>query len=694
MVVSSKDKFIPTSRSLSMVFTNDNSKSKCRFYIPDFQRQYSWKNNNLDELWKDLVEAYKNKDDIYFLGSIVLVKEKDNNFAIIDGQQRLTTLVIMMDVLLKDFDNKLNSKMLKRLKKYHSNDFILQNNPSYDLEFDEEIRSKESFQHTVDDLVFEKDLNKTDPKYKYKNTAYFFYDKFNDFLENINDFLTYIFDNIFVIRTICYDENFAIKMFISLNDRGLPLSNADNFKSWLYSKCEKEERGAFNVKWKTLVDESNKLKITMDDFIVWYEYYLIRTNPKMNVVDVLKNELDDNDNPTIMRNLIKYMKCIKKVDDPNENTNLIYSLKYVKWKAYVMSILASSFMVEYTEITKLLKLLRKFYYIAWVSGGNVNSVKQTSFNILECVVNNKPIEEIEEYINNFIYQKNRISNFYNNLNGNVYDTDFLKPLLMSVEYQEWEDNSLSFQPIDNKLHVDHILPKGYERDRDQDWDYIQNHDLINQKINTIGNMALLQWYKNEKALNKGFKKKLNFYSGYEEDGKTLIQDEKGKGTTKFKTTQVIIDNYKNTRKKWTSNSIDERKKYLINKIEEMLDIKSDDININFDLEDKKIGKSKWKYNGEIYNNRQFIRKILEDYIKEMGIKKFENIPSELSKFKIYHMDFIVDKEDLHNRYLLNVNGMKLYVVNVYYANGILELIELFKKIFTFEYQRLEKENNN
>ena len=47
-----------------------------------------------------------------------------------------------MDVLLKDFDNKLNSKMLKRLKKYHSNDFILQNNPSYDLEFDEEIRAK------------------------------------------------------------------------------------------------------------------------------------------------------------------------------------------------------------------------------------------------------------------------------------------------------------------------------------------------------------------------------------------------------------------------------------------------------------------------------------------------------------------------------------------------------------------------
>ena len=589
MSVSSKEIYVPTSRNLDMVFTNDN-KLKCSFRIPDFQRQYSWKNQNLDELWKDLIEAYKNSDEIYFLGSIVLVKEKNNSYSIIDGQQRLTTLVIMMDVLLKDFKSLLSSKMIKRLKKYHESNFKLQNNPSYDEEFEEEIRGQDTFNHTIDDLVSEKDLNNTDPRFKYRNTAYFFYDKFNNLEININDFLTFVFDHVFVIRTICYDENFAIKMFISLNDRGLPLSNADNFKSWLYSKCKKDQRDSFNIKWKKLVDTSNDLKFTMDDFIVWYEYYLIRQNPKMNVVDVLKDQLDEYDNPTIMKKLIEFMNCVKKIYNPKENTNLIYSLRYIKWKAYVMSILASAYVENYSPMTDLLKLLRKFYYVAWISGGNVNSVKQTSFNILDAVCKNKSIDDIEDYVNNFIYRKNRLSNLYSNINSNVYDTDYFKPLLLSVEYQEWEDNSLSFQQLDNKLHIDHILPKGYERDKNNEWEYIKNHDVVSQKINTLGNMALLQWYKNEKALNKGFKKKLNNYDGYEDDGINPIKDEKGKGATKFRTTQVIINEYKNTRKKWTTSSIDNRKIYLLNKIENMLDIKSDDVSINFDLEDNKMGK--------------------------------------------------------------------------------------------------------
>ena len=501
MSVSSKEIYVPTSRNLDMVFTNDN-KLKCSFRIPDFQRQYSWKNQNLDELWKDLIEAYKNSDEIYFLGSIVLVKEKNNSYSIIDGQQRLTTLVIMMDVLLKDFKSLLSSKMIKRLKKYHESNFKLQNNPSYDEEFEEEIRGQDTFNHTIDDLVSEKDLNNTDPRFKYRNTAYFFYDKFNNLEININDFLTFVFDHVFVIRTICYDENFAIKMFISLNDRGLPLSNADNFKSWLYSKCKKDQRDSFNIKWKKLVDTSNDLKFTMDDFIVWYEYYLIRQNPKMNVVDVLKDQLDEYDNPTIMKKLIEFMNCVKKIYNPKENTNLIYSLRYIKWKAYVMSILASAYVENYSPMTDLLKLLRKFYYVAWISGGNVNSVKQTSFNILDAVCKNKSIDDIEDYVNNFIYRKNRLSNLYSNINSNVYDTDYFKPLLLSVEYQEWEDNSLSFQQLDNKLHIDHILPKGYERDKNNEWEYIKNHDVVSQKINTLGNMALLQWYKNEKSLNK------------------------------------------------------------------------------------------------------------------------------------------------------------------------------------------------
>ena len=69
--------------------------------------------------------------------------------------------------------------------------------------------------------------------------------------------------------------------------------------------------------------------------------------------------------------------------------------------------------------------------------------------------------------------------------------------MLSVDYMEHEKDTMQFIEIDNKLHMDHILPKKYKNDAD--WNYISNHDTIEKKINSIGNMALLQWFKNEKA---------------------------------------------------------------------------------------------------------------------------------------------------------------------------------------------------
>ena len=127
----------------------------------------------------------------------------------------------------------------------------------------------------------------------------------------------------------------------------------------------------------------------------------------------------------------------------------------------------------------------------------------------------------------------------------------------------------------------------------------------------------------------------------------------------------------------------------------MLDIKHDDIDINFDLEDNKIGKGKWKYKDNIYNNKQFIKQLLNDYIVENKIKSFEKIPQEIRDFKIYHREFVSEIPDnIHNRYLLEINGMKLYVVNVYYSSETPLLIEILKKYYSFEYEKIEKDNNN
>lgn len=93
-----EDTFRPENQNISAIFNCDQI-----YRIPNYQRQYSWTNEQLEVLWDDLYEEYKNQNNkCYFLGSIVVVKTGDY-LDIIDGQQRITTLMIMMDVLRKTF---------------------------------------------------------------------------------------------------------------------------------------------------------------------------------------------------------------------------------------------------------------------------------------------------------------------------------------------------------------------------------------------------------------------------------------------------------------------------------------------------------------------------------------------------------------------------------------------------------------
>lgn len=692
-----KNTFFPANKNLSELFSLDNSNQYFKFYIPDYQRQYSWTDKNLKELWEDLYEAFKKEDECYFLGSIVVVETKEDNiirYDLIDGQQRITTFVIMMDVILKDFKEKLDGNLSKKIDEFlhpKTNEIrlILQSNPNYDVEFNRHIIMKTTFNHKEDELISEEDLKKDEPKYKYVNTAFYFYDKFSELDDDeLNDFVEYIFNNVCVIKTICYDENFAIKMFQSLNDRGLELSNSDIFKSWLYSKCDKSYRLSFNSSWKTLVEKSNRINVTMDDFIVFYEYYKLKNNPKFTVVDELKDKLKDESIDLIISDLEDFMCALEKVFSSKDYT--IFSLRYIPWKFYVITALASAFKVNYSELPKLFKLMQRYYYIAYISGANVNTIKQTSFNLIDYIVNKRDIEEIEILLNDFIYRKQRLVKVYDNLNGSVYGERFLKPLMLSVDYMEHEKDTMQFIEIDNKLHMDHILPKKYKNDAD--WNYISNHDAVEKKINSIGNMALLQWFKNEKALNHGLQRKLNYYNGYEDDGVTKIEDENGSGVTSFVTTKKVIEEYKGKNKKWTGTSINERKSYLIEKIEELLDISEEEKEIDLESEnDNGSLKNRWIYKDNIYNNKRFINALLKEYIIKNNITSFDDIPKEIVEYQVYHRDFLSTQDEKY-RYFENINGIDLYLSSVYYRNTTLDMVELFRKFMDVSFEEIKNDN--
>lgn len=678
--------FKPENSTISGIFSCDGI-----YKIPNYQRQYSWTNEELEVLWSDLYEAYENQleNSCYFLGSIVVVKNGDY-LELIDGQQRITTLIIMMDVLRKSFPelnkdcdainvadiDKINSCILHGKK----NRLQLQSDPNCDLIFKEKIIERKDYGEIKQPTKSE--INSDNPEYKYLNTAYFFYTKFKELkAEDLDGFINYIFFKTNIIKIICTNESFAIKLFQVLNDRGLELSNADLVKAEIYGKYESDDndgKSSFNITWNKIVENINKYDLKMDEFIVYYEYFKLKSNPKRQVIDEIKNIIKDKNPQEIMIEMSAFSKSLETV---LKSTNpIIYSLKYIPWKAYVMTALTSAYHVEYPEMESLLKLMRKFFYISFVSGATLNTIKQTSFKLIEFIVDKKPLNNIENELNNLIHSKKMIKGFYEALDDEVFDEKFLKPLLLSVDYNIREKTNTTFYSIDKKLHIDHILPRAYEKDKNRDWDYIENKEEANSYLNTLGNMALLLYSKNEECENFGFKTKVRIYQGKDKEGNNKD------GITSFDTTKVIIsDAEKNKDYQWNVDSIKKRKTYLMNLIEDMLDISRLDIEKN-NIVTEEIN-FRWFYNGDYYNNKTIIIKTLEDYINSNNINNYYDINQELRQIEMNYQLLIkneLSENDIAMGYAykkININNMEIFIRDYDDTNDTINFINVLSKYY-------------
>lgn len=596
--MTSNDTFEPNSLNIRDIFCNGNVAYK----VPDYQRRYSWKKEQLDALWGDLYESYQNDHQAcYFLGSIVVVKNENNVYELIDGQQRLTTLMIMISVLFKTFPNLncpnpdnaaddsslIDSEILEECLFYRKGKrrLTLQTAVEYDSDFNSLIIDNETFSSFS--YPTKADMKKDDPVFNFRYTAKFFFDKFRELVEDDRSkFIFYIFNNVKLIRIICNSLPFAIKLFQVMNDRGMPLAAADIIKSYIMGRieneCEEDKvdlTRVFTSNWKNIENLVNKHDLKMDDFMVFYEYFKLKSNPKRQVVDELKTIIQNKD--VEIKIIIDEIKSFStSLDNVLSSTDpIIYSLFYIPWPTYVKTCLASAYQVKYgvkivkdgdveredcSEQKELISLMRRYFYLAYVSGKTLNQIKQTSFNLLAAIVDKKPLEDIKKILNESVTKYKMIKGVFETLKDEVYNEDFLKPLLLSVEYANREATNTTFVEINKELHVDHILPQAFAKD--SDWNYIDKNEA-SKYMNTLGNMALLYYRKNEEALNKGFKIKCNIYQGKNEDGTS-----NNTGTTSFDTTREVVDVFEKDKRLWDIDDIKRRYDSQMNRIEQLLNI--------------------------------------------------------------------------------------------------------------------------
>ncbi|HBK1891390.1 TPA: HNH endonuclease, partial [Campylobacter jejuni] len=192
------------------------------------------------------------------------------------------------------------------------------------------------------------------------------------------------------------------------------------------------------------------------------------------------------------------------------------------------------------------------YYKNWIAGNTIATIKQTSFRILKLVKEKSNIQEIKNEILENIKNNNMEENYIENLEYYyVYGKKWDKPILLMLEYFATDNNHHSFIPLDANIQIEHILPIKY---KEYNWDKIFTEDEREKWTNSLANLTLISMRKNVQALNYDFARKKEIYAN------------KDKVKTCYTITQDVIHNYN----EWDVNSLERRKKELIEKITNIL----------------------------------------------------------------------------------------------------------------------------
>jgi len=232
-----------------------------KFIVPKFQRDYSWNEEQWGDLWADLQSInFAEKDDSHYMGYLVLQEIADNQFIVVDGQQRLTTLTLLFiaacyvfqEMIANNQEIEENTIRLQELKKYvgptnpitraQENKITLNRNNNH---FFRTFLCQLSEHIPVTGIKYSEKLLKEAKDYFVKQLQ----DKFTNGQQLIEFILQNVSLRLYFTTIIVNDEVNAYTIFETLNARGVQLSTPDLLKNYLLSLAARE------VSHGTVIDE-------------------------------------------------------------------------------------------------------------------------------------------------------------------------------------------------------------------------------------------------------------------------------------------------------------------------------------------------------------------------------------------------------------------------------------------------------
>ena len=499
------------------------------FVIPEYQRPYAWTDEQVETLFEDLWEftatsGGTEREGSYFLGSVVSYENEDGEQEIIDGQQRITSLFLLLRAIYtklvvtpasertaeaNNFIGKIEPAIWRTNKLTGTVDYknILLTSRVVNNDGNEILRS-----------ILETGCADENAKDNYsKNYRYFqeLFDKHST--ENplmVYQFIYALLNQAILLPITADTQDTALTIFSTLNDRGLPLSDADIFKAKIYNQLEPEDKKAFIERWKDLDEQATDANESIQQLFYYNMFYYraLEQDTKTTTPGVRKyyaaNKFERLYKPELIDTLFVILNLWKVVNKGEEIENEAWS-KNMKIKQTLDTL--SSYPNEFWKypvviyyvcyrneenfearfalfLNKLLmELMTKYLMIPTINAVKPDILKLNSAIVASDVptfeFKNIDLAQLERYIQN----PNR---------------NAVRMLLKTLAYEQQDEL------LPAKWEIEHIFPQKWQTNYFPD----ESDATIKEKIEHIGNKLPFEKKLNIVAGNGYFGKKKKEYT--------------------------------------------------------------------------------------------------------------------------------------------------------------------------------------
>ncbi|WRB60600.1 DUF262 and DUF1524 domain-containing protein [Helicobacter pylori] len=512
-------------------FIKDNQKNQ--LVIPIYQRVYSWEKEQCKELWDDIIKiGGDDKMDWHFIGSILYVLDRithsNNALLIIDGQQRLTTITLLLTALRDHLSDEY--EFLEKFSHQKiQNDYLINSDKDSDKKF--RLILSESDKDTLLSLI---DKDKRKPS-ELSSKIIENFKLFEEWVSKNTDKLETIFKGLekLMIVTIALEKgkDDPQLIFESMNSKGIELTQTDLIRNYIVMETEIEKQeGFYNKYWRAMEEDFKQNKKWFDRFVRHYLTIKTREIPNTNKVYVAFKDYRQKEGigiEDLLKDLQKYCGyfcriVFKKEADKDLNKALgflvdlemdvIYPLLLELYGDYSDGVLSKD------DFIPIIALIESYICRRAVCGLGTNSLNKVFPSFTKHIQKDEYFKSLKAHFGS-LTEKQRFPN-----------NDEFKDCFITIDFYKFQKKEYFFERLENfdrkervythEYTTEHIMPQTlteeWERDLGENF-----QEIHNKYLHTIGNLTLTGY--NLEYSNKSFQEKRDMEKGFKDSPLRLNQ---------------------------------------------------------------------------------------------------------------------------------------------------------------------------